>query len=84
MFYIYSMPGCGACNQAAEYLAQKELQFLKKDLMDVSIEEQTALQKIAGTAFRSVPQIFKSEEDAMVYVGGLVQLKEYVACAEQQ
>lgn len=84
MFYIYSMPGCGACNQAAELCAQKGLQFQKIDLMDVDGTEQKKLQSIAGTSFRSVPQIFAEKDDHLIYLGGLAQLKDYVASADKQ
>lgn len=75
-YTIYSTVGCGYCLQAKRLLESKEIPFDYVDLSEVSGEQKAMLQETAGIPFRTVPQIFKENEDAILeYVGGFTELK---------
>lgn len=75
MYYIYSSPGCSACENAAKFLEERNIPFEKVGLFDIAPTEQAKLMQIAGVPFRTVPQIFVSKDDHMIYVGGFDQLR---------
>ena len=75
-YKIYGTVGCGYCIQAKALLTSKEKNWTYIDLMDVNPEEQKLLQEIAGTTFRTVPQVFISDDEDLTYVGGYKELKE--------
>lgn len=83
MYYIYSTPGCSACKNAAALLEAKNLDHQVVDLLSIDIAEQSKLQSVAGRPFRTVPQIFLSQDDDLIYVGGFDNLKEFVGSADQ-
>lgn len=83
MFYIYSSPGCSACENAAKFLEAKGEDYQKVDLFSIDPAEQAKLMKVAGVPFRTVPQIFKSSEDSLEYVGGYDQLRHRFGSADE-
>lgn len=75
-YTIYSTPGCGYCIQAKRLLESKEIPFDYTDITELDSQEKSALMEIAGIPFRTVPQIFKeNEESQLEYVGGFTELK---------
>ena len=75
-YKIYSSPGCGVCIQAKRLLESKEIPFDYIDISELDGGEKAHLMEIAGIPFRTVPQIFKlNEEDQLTYVGGFTELK---------
>ena len=75
-YTIYSTVGCGYCLQAKRLLESKEIAFDYIDLSELDGQEKSTLMEIAGIPFRTVPQIFKENEDGQLeYVGGFTQLK---------
>jgi glutaredoxin 1 len=76
MYQIYATPGCGFCIQAKRLLESKELPYEYNLLSETNGGTQAMLMEVAGRPFRTVPQIFKlNEEDKLTYVGGFEQLK---------
>lgn len=75
-YTIYSTVGCGYCIQAKRLLESKEIDFDYIDLSELDGADKAQLQEIAGIPFRTVPQIFKrNEEGQLDYVGGFTELK---------
>jgi glutaredoxin len=75
-YTIYSSAGCGYCLQAKRLLESKEIEFDYIDITELDGSEKAHLQEVAGIPFRTVPQIFKQNEDAQLeYVGGFTELK---------
>lgn len=76
MYQIYATPGCGFCLQSKRLLESKELPYEYTLLSETTGEHQALLMEIAGKPFRTVPQIFRlNEDDRLVYVGGFPELK---------
>ena len=76
MYKIYATPGCGFCIQAKRLLESKELSYEYTLLSETTGDQQALLMEIAGKPFRTVPQIFRlNEDDRLVYVGGFTELK---------
>lgn len=76
MYQIYATPGCGFCVQSKRLLESKELPYEYTLLSETTGERQALLMEIAGKPFRTVPQIFKLNEDnKLVYIGGFTELK---------
>lgn len=76
MYQIYATPGCGFCIQSKRLLESKELPYDYIDLSELDGQEKSHLMEIAGKPFRTVPQIFRLNEDnQLVYVGGFTELK---------
>lgn len=75
-YVIYAAAGCGFCLQAKRVLAAREIDYDYIDILDVDESEKKEIQEIAGTQFRTVPQIFKIENDVKHYIGGYTQLME--------
>lgn len=82
MYYIYSSPGCSACENAAKFLEALGEPYQKVDLFSIATAEQAKLMQVAGVPFRTVPQIFKSNEDKLEYVGGYDQLRHRFGSAD--
>ena len=75
-YTIYSTPGCGYCIQAKRLLESKEIDFDYIDLSELDGADKAHLQEIAGIPFRTVPQIFKTnDDDQLEYVGGFTELR---------
>jgi len=75
-YTIYSTPGCGYCIQAKRLLESKGIDFDYIDLSELDGADKAQLQEIAGIPFRTVPQIFKTNEDSQLeYVGGFTELR---------
>lgn len=84
-YAIYATPGCGYCLQAKRLLESKGIDYTYTLLSEVDGAQQALLQETAGRPFRTVPQIFKlNEEDALSYVGGFTELKESFDALERQ
>lgn len=78
-YTIYSTVGCGYCIQAKRLLESKEIEFDYIDIGELDGADKANLQEIAGLTFRTVPQIFKENEDGQLsYVGGFTELKATV------
>lgn len=76
-YTIYSSAGCGYCIQAKRLLESKDIEFEYIDITELDNADKAHLMEIAGIPFRTVPQIFKTNEDGnLEYVGGFTQLKE--------
>lgn len=75
IYVIYGTPGCGFCLEAKRTLNRLELPYDYVDTSELDQVEIQTLQEIAGTTFRTVPQIFTSEGSNMDYVGGFKELK---------
>jgi glutaredoxin len=75
MFTIYGTPSCGYCIQSKRVLDSKELEYTYVDLGDTTPGEQAKLMEIAGKPFRTVPQIFRTVDEELQYVGGFTELQ---------
>lgn len=73
MYKIYGTPGCGYCIRAKQLLTNLEIDHEYIDLTEVDKEEQMRLMRIAKIQFRTVPQIFTTDEE---YVGGYTELEK--------
>lgn len=79
MYNIYGTQMCGYCTQAKQLLESKNIPYNYVDLTELSQDEKNNLMAVAGTVFRTVPQIFSVENNELQYVGGFTDLKNKVS-----
>jgi glutaredoxin len=76
-YLVYGGTGCTNCKQAVQLLNNKHINFVYKSFPeDYTLEELTEL---VGTLTRSIPQIFKLDENnQIVHIGGLMELVKHL------
>jgi glutaredoxin len=76
-YLVYSGEGCSNCKQAVQLLNSKNISFVYKSFPeDYTLEE---LAELVGTPTRSIPQIFKLDENnQIVHIGGLMELVKHL------
>ena len=75
-FQIYGTPTCSNCTQAKILCEKEGFQYEYFDFTQLDQAEKDALELMACTQFRTVPQIFENTEHGITYVGGFRELRE--------
>lgn len=75
-YLIIGSERCAYCNNAKALLHQKALPFEYTLMNNLTSREVTELEEIAGTTFRTVPQIFIEEDNKLTYIGGYSELAQ--------
>ena len=76
MYEVYGTKGCRFCIEAARLLDRRDLDYTYTDLILLAEYDKEKLQKTAGKKFVSVPQIFRTTEEGLKYIGGYTELLE--------
>lgn len=76
MYEVYGTKGCSFCIEAARLLDRRDLDYTYTDIILLVEYDKEKLQKIAGKTFVSVPQIFRTTEEGLKYIGGYTELLE--------
>ena len=76
MYEVYGAKGCRFCIEAARLLDRRDLDYTYTDLILLVEYDKEKLQKTAGKKFVSVPQIFRTTEEGLKYIGGYTELLE--------
>lgn len=68
---------CSFCALAKQLLNEHSIPFTYRDVSEVNKSDVEALEKIAGTQFATVPQIFKYKSGGgLDYIGGFTDLEK--------
>ena len=80
-YTVYSKPNCAFCDQAKALLEAKGLEFTVINL-DVGQAKEDGAQYISREELlakvptaRTMPQIFKEDENSAMHIGGFTELK---------
>ena len=76
MYEVYGAKGCRFCIEATRLLDRRDLDYTYTDIILLVEYDKEKLQKIAGKTFVSVPQIFRTTEEGLKYIGGYTELLE--------
>ena len=76
MYEVYGTKGCRFCIEAARLLDRRELDYTYTDISLLTEHDKEKLQQAANKRFMSVPQVFRTSEEVLEYIGGYTELLE--------
>jgi glutaredoxin 1 len=78
-YLVIGKDGCSYCVKAKQLLELCDAPYSYQDIKEMKSLQVAQLEKIAGSEFRTVPQIFRyGERGTLEYVGGYSELSKEI------